>query len=584
MAYDHVLSQLGDFGRYQRRIYILLCLPAISCAFHKLAWVFLGAKAHHRCQLPFEESNVTYFSLSNSWNMSIPWDSALGNFSSCSRYDANFTEDYFQSMQPATKTVPCSSWIYDHSRYESSAVMEWDLVCNKAWLRATADALFMVGVLLGSIIFGDLSDRYGRRPIFFASLVLQLVGGVLAAIAPEYITFVIARMLVGATSSGVFLVAYVIALEMVGSKKRLVAGVVCQMFFSVGYMLTALLAYLIRDWRHLQLALTMPGVAFMCYWWLIPESARWLLTKNRKQEAIDLLVRAANENKVNISAERIEELLDQKEDEEATDIEKEMKNLESGSPLMNKEPPENGVDHRNDDTESHQDKMLTKDSGGTEKKDESGNAGSPSVLDLFRYPNLRKKFVNSATYYGLSWNTSNLGGNDFLNFLISGVVEIPGYIMLLLLLNRWGRKATLCSALIATGVALLLTQIVPSNTDWLVITLAMVGKMTITASYGTIYIFTAEQFPTVIRNVGLGAASTSARVGGVLAPYFNLLADYWRPLPLVIFGTLALSAGSLALLLPETLNKKLPETIQDGERFGKKTKKIKIPKQSLSNP
>lgn len=48
MGYDHVLEKLGEFGRYQQRIYILLCLPAISCAFHKLAWVFLGAKADHR--------------------------------------------------------------------------------------------------------------------------------------------------------------------------------------------------------------------------------------------------------------------------------------------------------------------------------------------------------------------------------------------------------------------------------------------------------------------------------------------------------------------------------------------------------
>jgi len=48
MAYDHVLERLGEFGRYQARIYFLLCLPAISCAFHKLAWVFLGAKVDYR--------------------------------------------------------------------------------------------------------------------------------------------------------------------------------------------------------------------------------------------------------------------------------------------------------------------------------------------------------------------------------------------------------------------------------------------------------------------------------------------------------------------------------------------------------
>jgi len=53
----------------------------------------------------------------------------------------------------------------------------------------------------------------------------------------------------------------------------------------------------------------------------------------------------------------------------------------------------------------------------------------------------------------------------------------------------------------------------------------MIGKMAITASYGTVYVFSAEQFPTLVRNIGIGAASTSARIGGILAPYFLLLAS-----------------------------------------------------------
>ena len=51
MKFDSVLPLIGEFGRYQKRVYLLLCLPAISCALHKLAWVFLGAKVAHRYDL-----------------------------------------------------------------------------------------------------------------------------------------------------------------------------------------------------------------------------------------------------------------------------------------------------------------------------------------------------------------------------------------------------------------------------------------------------------------------------------------------------------------------------------------------------
>lgn len=61
-----------------------------------------------------------------------------------------------------------------------------------------------------------------------------------------------------------------------------------------------------------------------------------------------------------------------------------------------------------------------------------------------------------------------------------------------------------------------------------------------------------------------------ARVGGILAPYINLLGEVWKPFPLIIFGVLAFAGGLLSLFLPETLNKTLPETIEDGENFGKK--------------
>ncbi|XP_055696243.1 organic cation transporter protein-like [Lutzomyia longipalpis] len=522
MGYDEVLPHLGGFGPYQRRIFFLVSLPAISCAFHKLAGVFLLAKPEHRCLMPFEVANASFLS-DFPMNMTYPWDGINNKWSSCERLDANFTDSYFASGQPANATITCDKWVYDDRKYESSTVTEWDMVCSKSFLTATSDSLFMVGVLLGSIIFGHLSDKMGRKPIFFASLVIQVVFGVLAGIAPEYFTYTISRIVVGATTSGVFLVAYVLAMEMVGPKWRLFAGTVMMMFFSVGYMLTAAFAYFFPAWRDLQIALTLPGLLFLCYWWFIPESARWLLSKRRKAEAIATIEKAAKENKVTIPTEVLDNLIE----------------------------PE---------------------------KKEDADKPAPSLFDLFRYPNLRRKslliffdwFVNSGTYYGLSWNTNNLGGNDLLNFVISGAVEIPAYVFLLFTLNRWGRKTILCGCMLVAGTMLLLTMAVPEAQNWLIILLAMLGKLAITASYGTIYIFSTEQFPTVIRNVGIGAASMFARFGGILAPYFNLLGDIWKPFPLIIFGAMAFAGGLLSLFLPETLGRTLPDTIADGERFGGK--------------
>lgn len=76
------------------------------------------------------------------------------------------------------------------------------------------------------------------------------------------------------------------------------------------------------------------------------------------------------------------------------------------------------------------------------------------------------RFANSITYYGLSWNTSNLGGNDYLNFVVSGAVEFPAYTFLIFTLNKWGRKHILCGCMVTAGISLLLTMAVPNGKNF----------------------------------------------------------------------------------------------------------------------
>ncbi|CAG7822389.1 unnamed protein product [Allacma fusca] len=515
MKFDSVLPMIGEFGPYQRRIYALVCLPTICCAMHKLAWVFLGAKVSFRCKLPVEWDNATYDLPEGVFkNMTFLNDEK----EQCSRYNANFS-GYPENLIPTNEQVGCGGeYVYDLSKYESSAFMEFGLMCDRKALYATAQALFMVGILLGSIIFGVLSDIFGRRPVFFFSLVIQVVFGILAGVAPDYTTFVIARIIVGASTSGIFLVGFVIAMEMVGPSKRVIAGVVCQYFFTAGYLVTGTMAYLIKDWRHLQIALSVPGVVLLSYWWFLPESIRWLLTRGRKAEANAILRKVAVENKVTLPEEVYDGLCD----------------------------------------------------------DDKKETNTVNFLRVLQFPKLRLRsaniflnwFVNSGVYYGLSLNTSSLGGNDYINFLISGAVEVPAYTFLLLSLNRLGRKYVLCGCMLAGGFFMAICGAIPENLNWLLITSSMIGKLCITASYGVIYILSAENFPTVVRNAGMGASSMFARVGGILAAYIVELGDFWKPLPLLIFGGASIIGGGLALFIPETLGKRLPETLEDGEKFG----------------
>lgn len=77
-----------------------------------------------RCELPFESDNATFDLPEEVKNVSFPWDSFKGTYSSCEIYDTNFTNDYLKGGVPVNKTKHCDKWIFDKSKYQSSSVIE----------------------------------------------------------------------------------------------------------------------------------------------------------------------------------------------------------------------------------------------------------------------------------------------------------------------------------------------------------------------------------------------------------------------------------------------------------------------------
>ncbi|XP_076469523.1 organic cation transporter protein-like isoform X2 [Babylonia areolata] len=392
---------------------------------------------------------------------------------------------------------------------------------------------YFLGNFFGVLASGYLCDWFGRKMVFYISNMICLAMGVASAFPPSVEVFLVYRVLVGAVGSAIYLSGFVLVVELVGPQKRTRAASVLTIIWLMGPFLLDVLSFLLRQWRYLQIASVSPLVLCLGHWWLLPESPRWLLMKKKTKAALTVIQKVAHVNKIQYSPS------------------------EETIAKLQQEP----------------------------RADRNGNIMS-TVRQLVRYPRLVIVtliiFFNWAvvtmTYYGISLNVGNLGGSLRVNFFVSSTVELIGYVLGWVLLDRLGRKRSHCCFMLTAGLACLATILTVSfggqELQWVTTALAMLGKLGISASFTAVYLISAEIFPTVIRNLGMGCSSACGRIGSIVSPYVADLALYvggrfGRAVPLVIFGGLALLAGLLALYLPETLNRTLPDTLEDAVNFVK---------------
>ena len=154
---------------------------------------------------------------------------------------------------------------------------------------------------------------------------------------------------------------------------------------------------------------------------------------------------------------------------------------------------------------------------------------SLSVLDLLKRPNLRtitlilwySWAVNALLYYGISFNMSDFGGNFYITFLLSGLVELPSQLLSALLLRYIGRPklyALFCALTASSCLA-----VIPSTSSWLRVTFALIGKFSINSSWIVMSMLGLELFPTILRSTGMGSASVVGRIGSITAPFMKNL-------------------------------------------------------------
>jgi len=175
-------------------------------------------------------------------------------------------------------------------------------------------------------------------------------------------------------------------------------------------------------------------------------------------------------------------------------------------------------------------------------------------------------------YYGLAFASTGLSGDPFTNFFLSVMVDIPGYLFCIIVMDCWGRRPILSFCQIVSGISCILCGLLQGTSDpnlqVVQVVLSLVGKFGASAIWGIVYVYAAELFPTSIRNQAVGTCSLVARIGGIICLLLDLLKVYWLPAPVFIMGVVATIAGFLAVFFPETLGRKLPETMDDAISIG----------------
>ncbi|XP_001604048.2 organic cation transporter protein [Nasonia vitripennis] len=526
--FDDLLPHVGEFGTYQKILFILM----IPFAFY-VAWVYFSqifitlVPEEHWCKVP----ELMDLPVERRIALSIPPEmhGSMEGRAKCLMYDVNYTDVRERGLEvadPDWPTKPCDNgWEFNLTVIPYATVateLEW--VCENAALPTFAQSIFFVGAIFGGLIFGWIADRYGRIPALVGTNLVGFISGIATIFAGNFWEFAACRFFFGFAFDNCFTMMYILVLEYVGPKWRtFVANMSIAMFFTFAACILPWIAYYIADWRLTCVATSVPLVLAVATPWLVPESARWLVSQGQIDKAMTILSKFERINKTKVPDQVYKDF---------------------------------------------------KDTCARIQKEEEADK-SYSVIDLFRSPRLRNITVLlvviwmaiSLVFDGHVRNVDNLRLDVFVTFTVASATELPADTFLTLVLDRWGRRWLACGSMVISGIFSLWASLVSNNIYSA--TLAIIGRFCVNISYNIGLQYAAELLPTVVRAQGVALIHIMGYVASIIAPFVVYLSVISEVLPLLVLGILGIAGGFLALFLPETLDKDLPQTLQDGEEFGK---------------
>nr|DBA17181.1 TPA: hypothetical protein GDO54_002664 [Pyxicephalus adspersus] len=387
-------------------------------------------------------------------------------------------------------------------------------------MKELAQSIYMAGVLAGAMVYGSLADRFGRRVIILCCLLQTALMGTGAAFAPYFSIYCFFRFMTGMGICGFTINDLGLTMEWTPLRYRPTVSVFQGTCLTVGQIILPGVAYVIRDWHWLQLALSVPYFFFFILVCWVPESFLWLVIANRSQQAVHNLNRVA---RINGDKDGIPVTLEMLKGE-----------TNNNSPAL---------------------------------------TSRITPIDLFRTPAMRTMtiflsmtwFSSSFCFFALAMDIQKFGTSIYLVQVVFGCVELPLRVLSTLMSAYVGRRFAISIFLIVPGILILCSLAVPKDLLLLQLFLTVLSKGFLGSSIVCAYLYTTELFPTVLRQTGIGFTNMMMRLGAVIAPLVMMTKAYAPFLPLVIFGTVPIVCGLPILWLPETLNSSLLDTVDEVE-------------------
>jgi putative MFS transporter len=394
---------------------------------------------------------------------------------------------------------------------------DWKLTPSQIGLIGSASP---AGMLIGAAFAGVIADHWGRKTVFQATLFIFCITTLLCGAAWNVSSLLTFRFLVGVGLGGELPVVASLLCEFIPAAKRGRYLVLLESFWAFGWLLAALVAFLlipIYGWRWAFVVGALPAFYVAVIRRKLPESPRWLESKGRSKEAEAIV-----------------------------------SEFETAAATATHVVPDGNIHRTN----------------------EASPPAKAHFSDLLNGEFRRRTIMLWLVWFGLTFGYYGIFvwlpillvrsgfpiANSFLFVVFMTIAQIPGYFTAAAFIERYGRKVVLVVYLTISAIAAVFFGYSTSTIQLLIAGLIM--SFFNLGAWGALYAYTPELYPTRIRATGHGAASAFGRIGGLLAPLtVGALLPGWGKEGVLALnsGFILLGAAAVLLLGFETKSKILEE-------------------------